>query len=252
MSTRRRQYRTRPASGLLRVHIGSGLERSSRCAVDDVSIGGIRLSFPASSAPAYSLRDVVPIEIRSEVLAEPLLVPCLVSSSSEADGRRAYGLEFIDWLGLLARLPPALRELFNQRHDHRVEPHPEHPVESTIQVPGKDARIPIEVMDISSMGISFVIDREAEAALRNPETLELSIRLPAGAETLDFKAKVLQWEVVPEGARCRVCFLEEATDGFEERKDLLAAYVTARRREHLGLLGGPEPTADAKSEVETA
>ena len=49
-------------------------------------------------------------------------------------------------------------------------------------------RIPIDVMDISSMGVSFVIDREAEVALRIPDTLDLSIRLPAGAESLDFNA----------------------------------------------------------------
>ena len=175
-----------------------------------------------------------------------------MSSTSEAEGKRTYGLEFIDWLGLLSRLPPALREIFNQRGDHRVEPDPGHPVESTVHVPGRDAGIQVEVLDISSMGVSFVIDREAEAALQNPETLELSIRLPAGTETLDFKATVLEWNVVPEGARCRAFFLEEATDGFEERQELLAAYVAARRRELLGLLDGAEPTADAKSRVDAA
>ena len=242
MSKRRRQYRTKPASGLLKVHV-FGPERPSRCAVEDVSIGGIRISFPASSAPGYSLRDVVPIEIRSEVLEEPLLVPSLVSSFSEENGKRIYGLEFIDWLGLLSRLPPPLREVFNQRRDQRVSPDPERPVTSEIHHPGSDARTPVAVLDISSMGLSFVVDSDAEEALRGREILDLSIRLPAATEALRFTASVLDWSLVPEGARCRLFFIEDPADGLERRQELLAAYVDARRREILGL------PADAGSRV---
>jgi hypothetical protein len=159
----------------------------------------------------------------------------VVSHRAEEEAGVVYGFEFIDWLGLLSRLPRDLKTLFNRRGELRVPPHPERPIEVTILVPEHAYRARVCALEVSASGLSFVIGIEAEEVFRDVGVLDLWLHLPNCAVDVQFGGTILNRDLVHDGIRYGIFFLEEETKDFGRKREMLAAYVTTRRREILGL-----------------
>lgn len=237
MENQRRQYRSSPESSeLFAVAVVRSLSILVPGQVVDLSVGGISVFFEHGCDPIFALKDTVQLRLTSPHLKEPLSEPCLVRYRAETRQGRFYGLEFLDWLGLLARLPTKLAGHFNQRGHYRVEPDPNQPVPVRLQADARSAPVSARLRDLSVTGISCLAASEAERTLADAFQVKVSLRLPDSPEVLDFHGNIIRRDLVPTGVCYAVFFDAKLTARFEKKASLLEMYVNERRKQMLDVL----------------
>jgi c-di-GMP-binding flagellar brake protein YcgR len=235
MGNKRRQYRVRSSrTNDLRVRFAlPGSNKVISGSVVDVSAGGMGVFFRQKDAPDLALKQTLLVEIDSREFSQPLLVPIMVRRCDMAIGGRTYGLEFIDWIGLLASLPPRLRKLFNRRDDFRVEPDPEKPVEVSIE--GLPIKVTATLRDCSPKGLSVCLPSNMETVLLTERQMKVSFRPPKSVFKVTFFGTILHRYLAEEGICYGIFFDPRRTEEFNKNQNLLIKYINERRREVLGL-----------------
>lgn len=232
MAEKRRQYRT-PGQGELEIEVIRDGSTKFSGKVVDISAQGVSLSFSAEEEPNIELREIVLLKVTSTFLEKSIVVPSMVIRREELEEGWTYGIEFIDWLGLLAQLPPALAEMFNRRGDYRVEPIPEDPIQVTLEA--LPLRVNAWLRDISIVGLSAFIPSNLETVFRKVRKAQVSFNLPRLGKKLKFQGRILHRHLTESGVCYGIVFVEETTRAFQENQQLLAQYIQARKKEILGL-----------------
>ena len=161
-------------------------------------------------------------------LSEPLMVACRVRHAKGAADGRMLGVEIVDWMGLLARLPEDLKGFFSRRQNLRVNPRKPKIVEVSLEGVGLAARG--RLRDISEMGLSFHVPSNMETALMEVPRVRVSFRL-FRSKVVSFIGIIIHRSLCEEGVCCGVCFDPERTEGFEQNQAVLAKYLAELRRE---------------------
>jgi len=234
MAGKRKRYRVRPSSSAeIEVALVKGKGTLLRGKVENLSQGGMGIFFDEDRAPSCALKDTVQLRISSPHLREPLFVAAVVSSCDQAKGGRVYGVEFVDWLGLLKQLPPPLDCVFNKRGDWRVEADQERPVEVMVEAPPLQIRALLH--DLSPTGISIQVATRLGISFKSRRKVNVSFYLPYCYEKLSFSGEVVHGSLNGPGIRYGIAFSAERTYGFKRNKNLLQHYIHGRRRQAAGL-----------------
>jgi hypothetical protein len=247
-SDTRRQYRVTPASaGDLSVGIlvEDGEPRVPGQVVD-ISAGGIAVLFGVQSPPVYEIGQTLLLEMTSPHLGDRMVTPALVDHREECSEGRLYGFEFLDRLGLLARLPAELAGLFNQRRICRVEPDPENPVLVTVEGIGVAFELQVFLRDLSTEGLSFRAPPLVEVALSKTRMVKVSFSLPDSPVPLRFQATIVHRDLIAGSICYGVCFYQERTPNFEEKQAKLEEYAHTCRERALAALAKQRDAAVAK------
>ena len=186
--------------------------------------------------PIRELGQTLFLHMTSEFFPEPLDVACWVQHRDEVEGGRLYGLEFVDPIGLLSRLPSTLYALFNQRDVVRIEPDPEHPIEVTIDGIGIDFQVTGFLRDLSTDGLSFRTLPLAEVVLSKVKWVKVTFRLPDSSEELTFSVRIRHRGLIGDSICYGTWFDDERTEEIETKQEILKEYITDHRQEAIDSL----------------
>lgn len=202
--------------------------------ITDISASGMGLLFDEQSDPGCIVGESTELRLKSPHLDSPLSVPSQVIHVRESRNGQIYGFGFLDWLGLRQAIPKELVAVFNQRGEYRVEPDPDHPI--AVTVTGIDLYFEVEgqLRDISSAGMSFRAPALAECVLRTVRNVKVSFSLGAEPDgPLSFVARICHRDLTGSHINYGLSFLEDESPDFASQREVILAYVTARRREGL-------------------
>jgi hypothetical protein len=234
MPNKRKRYRVRPEStDDLTLAVARTGKSSIAGRIADLSIEGVALFFDQRHDPVFALRDIVNLELSSKHLPEPLVVPSMVRHRSEVERGRLYGFEFVDWLGLLGKLPAALTGLFNQRGNYRVQPDPQNPVDVMIEGTLLPSPIQATLRDLSVAGISVQAAYTIENLLMKVELVQVSFELPFSPERLSFWGNIIHRDLIGQGICYGILFDDKRTPRFKKKQEVLIKYVSDRRQQLL-------------------
>ncbi len=233
MSENRKYYRTRlpPPEELRASLVFHNKEYPGR--ITDISASGIGLLFAEQADPGCNTGESVSLRFSSPYLNGPLSVPSQVVHIRDGRAGQIYGFGFPDWLGLRSVLPRELVAVFNQRGEYRVEPEPDQPIQ--VVASGIDVyfEVQAQLRDISSAGVSFRASSLAECVLRRSRHVNISFLLPGQADELTFVARICHRDLAGSHINYGLFFLEEETEHFEEKREIVLQYIAERRRAGL-------------------
>ena len=234
MSTRRRQSRVRPGpNDALPVDLvlPGGMTYPAR--VVDLCCGGVGLYFPEGMAPQAAPGEIVYLRIYLADLSDPLMVASRVRHAKGATDGRVVGVEIVDWLGLLARLPEDLKGFFTRRQGFRVSP--KHPKRVEVYLEGLDLTARGHLRDISEMGLSFQVPSNMETALMDVPRVSVSF-CPFRSQRVSFTGTIIHRSLCEEGVSCGILFDPKRTENFERNQAVVAKYLAKlrRKRQHAG------------------
>lgn len=226
-SDRRRQYRVSPDSDELSVAVFRPGCEDVPGSVVDLSAGGMNLVFPHGVDPMYKIGEGLYIKMSSCFLQGPIVVPSQVHRRKETEDGQLYALVFLDWLGLLSRLPPELASMFNQRSSYRFEPPSDQTIEVRVDGLDSDVRIEGPLRDLSSHGLSFRAPLSAEETLAHAKAIEVSFVLPTRSEALDFHCQIRYRDLSGDQVCYGLFFDPERTERFEDKQAEVSCYLSA-------------------------
>ncbi len=226
-SEKRHRYRTSVAMDLLSVTAIDLDGRKTPGFVFDLSAGGLGLFFVVHADPRYNAGTILWLCMKSPFLARPVVTPAQIRRISECDVGSMYGLRFLDWLGLLAQIPPELARVFNRRSELRTRIDSRRPVEITVQ--GLLASswehvfqgLKGTLLDVSPTGLSFHIGSEAADQIEPHQSVEVSFTLPSSTYRFALWIQILHCARRSGGINCGALFDEERTERFAEKQERL-------------------------------
>ena len=227
MPDNRNQYRlTHSRSNDLAVAVGTDLEDQVPVYVLDLCVGGMRVLMDRDAPGRHRLGKTVYVYLSSPELDGPLKVATIVCDQSETDDAVEYRLQFVDWLGLLARLPQRLADLFNKRRQRRFMQSPTRPIVVTVWPRTKPGRsLSALLCDLSSAGLSFLAEPSAETVLAMAREVTVSFSLPEVEEDLTFSAAIRHRDLVGDHVCYGVFFAGDLTARFKEKQEALETYI---------------------------
>ena len=231
MADERHQYRAQPEVSDLTLTVGTASGNRMPAQILDVSAGGIGLLFEEGADPGIAAGEVMYLHITYPYMREEIVAPGLVRHCHEEEGRLAYGIEFVDWLGLLSQLPVELAPLFNQRADPRIAPEPGHPIE--VEVRGTNPwSPPIRglLRDLSVRGLAVYLSADSSNELEEGSEVEVSLTLPGSTDPVEFGANVRHCENFGDRLCMGVFFEEARTGDFDEMQLQVARYLNQLHR----------------------
>ncbi len=241
MPDKRRQYRVPLATEEdFRVLVRRPGKKAVNGEICDLAIQGLGIRFDHRSEAVFAIRDVVNLELSSAKLDRPILAPAMVRHRREDDRGRIYGFQFLDWLGLLSRLPLSLACLFNQRGSHRVQPQPTEHVDVTIEGSLLPSSVRAELYDISATGLSVQAPFAIENMLMKVERVKLSFLLPGSQAKLVFWGNIMHREIAFDRIRYGIVFSVKKTTDFKKMQAAVQKYVTEREHALLPLVASSE------------
>jgi len=225
----RRQYRVAPRSpNDLAVEIVKARELPIPGEITDICAEGLRVFIHQRYCPIFGAGEVLYLHLRSRQLDEPITAPGLVHERAEAEEGCHYVFVFVDPIGLLAKVPPQLAEVFNQRSEFRVEPDPSQPITLTIDTGDNGMRVRGKIRDISTSGLSFDAVLNVERALSKVRSIDVSFELPDSPLTVSFGARIRHRRLTPGG----ICYglIFEPDERYFECQRHLTRYIASRQR----------------------
>jgi len=170
--------------------------------------------------------EVVYLCLTSPYLDSAITMPALVRGKEEHDEGVSYGFEFIDWLGLVAKLPPELKSLFNQRGEYRMEVGPGNQIlVEGITTPSK---IEGQLLDLSPNGLSFRAAIETGEVLAPFYKVRVSFCVPGNTDQLTFNATVRYCEQNEDCGLYGIFFDAKRTTNFQKMQDAISEYMARK------------------------
>jgi PilZ domain len=234
MTQKRRQYRVKKVSA---DDLIASLARAGASPVPaqivDISSGGISVFVKRVCDPGLPDREAVHLRLSSPHMKVPLSAPAIVRRSEESAEGRVYGLEFLDWLGLLSRIPPALARLFNKRGDSRVEPDSGDRIDVAVESKSLPFQIGGKLRDLSSTGLSFSAADDVEKFLSKIDRVKVSFSLPGRVEVIAFWGDILHRNTSDGSIHYGICFDQKLTRQFKKKQDQISAFLEEQRQKAI-------------------
>ncbi len=203
------------------------LGRKSPALSADLSPGELNLFFGRRTAPTYRPGEIVHLCMKSPSLGKPLVAAGWVRRIESTDWGRMYAFRFVDWRGVVARIPQDHAGRFSRRSDRRVTHDSNRPIELTIgglppvsweQVFAGSRGM---LLDLSPRGLSFRVDPDVGDQFLECKSVEVAFTLPETTEELSFWIQILSCVPGVEGFYCGALFDAERTKDFEAKQQRL-------------------------------
>lgn len=225
----RANYRTVPGSGApLEVQFVDSAGVGTPVTIEDISAQGLRALLPPESEGCPELGSVLTVRFDSPPLRAPVDTPATVVHVAATGSALAIGVQFLDWMGLVATMPRALAPLFNQRQDPRLELDAAVPVEVLVRGPGDAYEVRGVLLDVSRGGLSFSASLLSQCAMRRSDTCYVDFQLPGGDRKFAFSCRICSRTLYGESLRYGVLFDRDYTPSFGLQQAALDAWVRAR------------------------
>ena len=225
----RRQYRTTPQfKGHISVTVTKPEGREIPGRVVDLSITGMGVFIHNNASPKFAVSDMVYLRLESPYLDTPIFTTGRIRRQVPVEEGTNFGIELIDWLGLLPQLPEKLKALFNQRGEQRLEIEADHKV--SLEGLSESFRAEGTLHDLSPFGLCFKVSLDTEGFYNPGQKLRVMFTLPDDPEddpesSLTFKAKILHSNWNEDSLYCGVVFTEEKSEVFQESQDKISRYI---------------------------
>lgn len=227
----RRQYRTTPHfKGHISVTMTRPEGREIPGRVVDLSITGMGVFIHNNTNPKFRESDMVYLRLESPYLDNSIFTTGRIRRKVPVEDGTNFGIELIDWLGLLPQLPEKLKTLFNQRGDQRLEIDTDHKV--CLEGLSDSLRAEGFLHDLSPFGLCFKVSLDTEGVYRPGQQLSISFTLPDDTETLTFRAKILHSNWNGDHLYCGVVFTDDKSEDFQERQDKVARHIAEVTRKN--------------------
>lgn len=228
-SRRRRFYRRSPG----RKHaLGVRIERQGRVLgsgeVGDLSIGGVRLSFPRGGYPP-ELRAGEEVDLAFDSLAHPgkvLARARYMRSTPQKDGSVQQAFAFTDLEALYPQLDAFFWNFFNRRRVVRVRPALDRRLPLVLL--SGTTTVEVAINDLSSRGLGFVLDPARAEPLLASGSYEISFPVPGSEER--FSARSERRHATPHGKNV-LLGLEFEEAAAAKTSPALARYLADREAE---------------------
>lgn len=224
MANIRRQYRVSSEyENIISVSVGrpSTPQVPARCI--NLCVGGMRVLLESDSNFRLATGEVAYLCLTSPYLDSAITMPGLVRGKEEHEEGISYGFEFIDWLGLVAKLPPELKTLFNQRGEYRTEVGPGNLI--LIEGITTPSRVKGELQDISPNGLSFRAPIDTEEVLAPFYKVRVSFLVPGNPAQLTFNATIRYCEQIDGHSLNGIFFDAKRTTNFQKMQEVISEYM---------------------------
>ena len=183
---------------------------------------GAVVSFPNHEAPAILLGDRLRMDLRrfDRSTKAPKTRVATVYRRQDGALSRHYALAF----GATPEEPAGSER--NRRGAFRVRPDPAAPVQVAVSTPGWSGSF--DLVDISTTGLSVLVDRRAEVATVNHSRVWISLELLG--KNLRFRGVVHRRRLVSGRPCYGLAFDDLHSPGLERQQDAIARYVLRRQQ----------------------
>ncbi len=218
----RRYYRVKgPQASGIKVELREG-STVLPVTVEDVSIGG--LGVVVQGEAPFRVGSTLQVHITAPQLNEPLVEYGRVRHVQPTEGGTKLGIEFIDWMGLVERIPSGLASIFNRRRSPRTAPEGVTEVRIYYEAEGVANAVEGRLVNLSCHGLAFLVNPVDGARLLKAELVLVSFRLPGSDHDLCFRAQLRHISGDAKAWRLGAFFDDEGFQ-FEERKSELARFI---------------------------
>lgn len=225
----RANYRTVPgATAPLDVQLIDRAGVSSPVTVEDIAAQGLRVVLPPDFADSPDLGQVLTVRFDAPSLRAPIDAPATVVHVAQSDSVCSIGLQFLDWMGLVAAMPKALAPTFNQRQDPRFELDAAVPVEALVRGPGDANEVRGVLLDLSRSGLSFSASLLSQCAMKRSDVCCVEFQLPDVDRKFSFSCRICSRTLYGESLRYGVLFDRDHTPSFGRQQGALDVWIKGR------------------------
>ena len=218
----RSQYRVQPLVSIpLQTRILLANELSTG-RVTDISARGVAVRLD------HGIEGIQPGQVAEVRFTAPLatrsLVTCgVVRHWIPEPMVRSLGIEFLDWLGLLRRVPRAWRRWFNERAHPRLRMSRDRTVDVKVAIPARGSTRGF-LWDISPGGIA-VLSNGRLPKLPRGEEIALDFQLPGSWEPMRFTGILRATDLQGQLTCLRMLFDETLTSHFEAQQAAIERFI---------------------------
>jgi hypothetical protein len=227
----RRQYRSTPSfRDDVRIFVVESDKRYPAELVN-VSISGIGICLDTHpSTPLFKEGETMYLAISPPSETESIKEPCTVEHTALREEGRYYGVRFVDWMGLLERLPSNLYRLFNRRRSPRIEAEDEDEVQVYFETEGAAKVIAARLCDLAPEGIAFTVPARDGPHLKRASFVLTSFRLPKSEEHLSFRAELRPHTVEGNGSWRFGAHFDDSGANYQAKIHMLAEAIQQASR----------------------
>lgn len=190
--------------------------------VERVSENTLIIEFGREARVALPMGSMEDLVFAGGGLKETYNVTARVVARTECASKSRYEFH------MLAEDGRALVNLINRREAARVKPDENNPVRVQFEANGVEESNPIEVKDVSNLGLGVVVDPKVEEELLEVDGLYLRLWLPKAEQALRLYAHVRNRRLVKKSILYGFRFDEEQTENFAAIQEEIRAYTRER------------------------
>lgn len=168
-------------------------ERTRAQSVVDINVRGARVCFPNAAAPKIHPGDEVVASVQAPGLDGCVDFPARVVFSAEQDAQRLIALMFRQVPDIDDRVDANFFSVFNRRQDERPDSgiRVNAVVHATADADNEPTGFEIRVVNHTSKGIAFVVNKALDRLIEKRDTVDLSIQTAEQTEPQRVSARVL-------------------------------------------------------------
>ena len=193
--------------------------------VERVSENALIIEFGRESRVALPMGSMEDLVFAGGGLKESYNVTARVVARTECESKSRYEFH------MLAEDGRALVSLINRREAVRVKPEEDNPVRVQFEANGVEESNPVDVKDISNLGLGVVVDPKVEQELLEVDSLYLRLWLPKAEQALRLFAHVRNRRLVKKSILYGFRFDEEQTDDFVAVQERIRTYTSEREEQ---------------------
>lgn len=186
--------------------------------------------FHSDGAPRFAIGDTARLRLSSPSLPEAIELRGDVTSRSESEPHRSYGVRFAHRSAAQRESARAFLNLVGRRGDFRAQIDPDDAVRAQVlaQREGDSIELAGTLLDISARGARVELKADAERSLVHVERIELRFALPETDDPLTLSCEIRHRAGGRDGVAYGLRFDPEATPDFLEQQEQISAFVLAR------------------------
>ena len=196
----------------------------------DLMMDGAGVRFNPATIPALEMGQQVVLTFTSRLIEDSVQASAIVVNRTEQGSSRRYGFRFTDYCELERQLSREIFRLFNRRGSHRVVPHPDAPVEVTLEGIQDGGEVRVNLIDVSATGMALRITATVESAMVETSNVKFSLLLPGHQDPLKLEGIIRNRRLEEVGIHYNVEFTLELGDA-RSHQGVINDYVLKRQLE---------------------
>ena len=195
----------------------------------DLMMDGAGVRFNQTT-PALEMGEQVVLTFTSRLIEDSVQASAVVVNRTELGASRRYGFRFTDYSQLESQLSQEIFRLFNRRGSHRVVPHPDAPVQVTLEGIPNGGATRVNLIDVSATGMALRIPATVESAMVETSDVKFSLLLPGRQDPLKLEGIIRNRRLEELGIHYNVEFTLDPDDA-RHQQGVINDYVLKRQLE---------------------